>query len=203
MTNHEKYKAAFSVLQPTRELELEDPMMNNQKKITLSTTWATIRAYNKINFNSTICYNDGSNWIVGVGSFIYKSKSGEEALSMIISEFSVKKIPDLKKEIRGIYSFAIYKNEVVYFFNDYYGLFETIFGIVEEKGYFVGTNWADIIGFNNISSTGTQGVFRCETCYNRTDLEGAHWHDNNVNAMLGSKISGTEIHTKNNISLLK
>ena len=32
MTNHEKYKAAFSVLQPTRELELEDPMMNNQKK---------------------------------------------------------------------------------------------------------------------------------------------------------------------------
>ncbi len=33
MTNHEKYKAAFSVLQPTRELELEDPMMNNQKKI--------------------------------------------------------------------------------------------------------------------------------------------------------------------------
>ena len=120
-------------------------LMNNQKKITLSTTWATIRAYNKINFNSTICYNDGSNWIVGVGSFIYKSKSGEEALSMIISEFSVKKIPDLKKEIRGIYSFAIYKNEVVYFFNDYYGLFETIFGIVEEKGYFVGTNWADII----------------------------------------------------------
>ena len=33
MTNHEKYKAAFSVLQPTRELELEDPMMNHQKKI--------------------------------------------------------------------------------------------------------------------------------------------------------------------------
>ena len=32
MTNHEKYKEAFSVLQPTRELELEDPMMNNQKK---------------------------------------------------------------------------------------------------------------------------------------------------------------------------
>ena len=32
MTNHEKYKAAFSVLQPTRELELEDPMMNNLKK---------------------------------------------------------------------------------------------------------------------------------------------------------------------------
>ena len=59
------------------------------------------------------------------------------------------------------------------------------------------TNWTDIIGFNNISSTGTQGVFRCETCYNRTDWEGVHWHDNNVNAMLGSKISGTEIHTKN------
>ena len=24
------------------------------------------------------------------------------------------------------------------------------------------TNWTDIIGFNDISSTGTQGVFRCE-----------------------------------------
>lgn len=59
------------------------------------------------------------------------------------------------------------------------------------------TNWTDIIGFNDISSTGTQGVFRCETCYNLTNWKGAHWHDNNVNAMLGSKISGTEIHTKN------
>ena len=59
------------------------------------------------------------------------------------------------------------------------------------------TNWADIIGFTNINSTGTQGWFRCETCYNLTNWEGAHWHDNNVNAMLGSKISGTEIHTKN------
>lgn len=59
------------------------------------------------------------------------------------------------------------------------------------------TNWADIIGFNNISSTGTQGIFRCETCYNLTNWKGAHWHDNSVNAMLGSKISGTEIHTKN------
>ena len=59
------------------------------------------------------------------------------------------------------------------------------------------TDWADIICFNNISSTGTQGWFRCETCYNLTNWKGAHWHDNNVNAMLGSKISGTEIHTKN------
>lgn len=59
------------------------------------------------------------------------------------------------------------------------------------------TNWTDIIGFNDISSTGTQGIFRCETCYNLTNWEGAHWHDNYVNAMLGSKISGTEIHTKN------
>ena len=32
MKNHEKYKAAFSVLQPTRELELEVPTMHEQKK---------------------------------------------------------------------------------------------------------------------------------------------------------------------------
>ena len=32
MTNHEKYKAAFSVLQPTRELELEVPTMEGQKR---------------------------------------------------------------------------------------------------------------------------------------------------------------------------
>lgn len=120
-------------------------LLKNQNKVTLNTTWATIRAYKKINISSAICFSDGSNWIVGVGSFIYKSKTGEEALSMIISEFSASKIPDLKKVIRGIYSFAIYKNEVVYFFNDYYGLFETIYGIVEEKGYYVGTNLADII----------------------------------------------------------
>lgn len=58
-------------------------------------------------------------------------------------------------------------------------------------------NWADIIGFSNISSTGTQGTFRCETCYNSSDWKGAHWHDNTTYAMLGSKVSGTEVHTKN------
>ena len=32
MTNHEKYKAAFSVLQPTQDLDLEADFMNGQKK---------------------------------------------------------------------------------------------------------------------------------------------------------------------------
>lgn len=59
------------------------------------------------------------------------------------------------------------------------------------------TNWADIIGFNNISSTGAQGTFRCETCYNNSNWKGVHWHDNATFAMLGNKVNGTEVHTKN------
>ena len=119
----ERATAVLPIYSSASSSSLSFDLLKNQNKVTLNTTWATIRAYKKINISSAICFSDGSNWIVGVGSFIYKSKTGEEALSMIISEFSASKISDLKKVIRGIYSFAIYKNEVVYFFNDYYGLF--------------------------------------------------------------------------------
>ena len=53
----------------TSNLDTSD-LLKNQNKVTLNTTWATIRAYKKINISSAICFSDGSNWIVGVGSFI-------------------------------------------------------------------------------------------------------------------------------------
>lgn len=59
-------------------------------------------------------------------------------------------------------------------------------------------NWADILGFTDISTSGTNGTFRCETCYNNADYKGAHWHDNSTNALLGNLISGTTNHIRSN-----
>lgn len=59
-------------------------------------------------------------------------------------------------------------------------------------------NWVDIIGFTDISTTGTSGTFRCETSYGNSDWKGAHWHDNATYALIGNTISGTMNHIRNN-----
>lgn len=45
------------------------------------------------------------------------------------------------------------------------------------------TTWADLLGFTDISSGGTTGTFRWETCYNGSN-SGIHWHDNATNAIV-------------------
>lgn len=51
------------------------------------------------------------------------------------------------------------------------------------------TNWQDLIGFNDVSSSGTSGVFRWETTYSSSN--GIHWHDNATNAL----VNGSHNHT--------
>lgn len=60
-------------------------------------------------------------FIAAVGSFLYKSKTGSEALSEIFNDFSGD-VNKIKKKCVGIYSFIILKNNEVYIFNDYYGI---------------------------------------------------------------------------------
>ena len=45
------------------------------------------------------------------------------------------------------------------------------------------TNWQDLLGFTDVSTNGTTGQFRFETCYNNI-YKGVHWHDNATNAIV-------------------
>lgn len=52
------------------------------------------------------------------------------------------------------------------------------------------TNWQDLIGFTDVSSSGTNGTFRWETCYGYTGSNyiGIHWHDNSTNALVNGSV---------------
>lgn len=43
-------------------------------------------------------------------------------------------------------------------------------------------NWTDLMGFTDVSASGSNGTFRWETGYNGNN--GIHWHDNATNAMV-------------------
>ena len=43
--------------------------------------------------------------------------------------------------------------------------------------------WVDLIGFTDTSTSGKNGTFRWETCYNGSN-KGIHWHDNATNAFV-------------------
>lgn len=45
-------------------------------------------------------------------------------------------------------------------------------------------NWMDIIGFTDVSTSGSTGQFRFETGYGNTAYGGIHWHDNATNAII-------------------
>lgn len=122
--------------------DLVDRMGSKERKI-LSTGWSSVWCYNKININNNNHFEDSKDWIVGVGTYIYKHQKDSEALRLILEDFTPKTISCLKKTIRGVYSILLFKDGIIYCFNDYYGLFDTIYGNTG-KGFFVGNNLADI-----------------------------------------------------------
>lgn len=50
------------------------------------------------------------------------------------------------------------------------------------------TDWQDLLGFTDVSSGGTNGTFRWETCYNY-NAPGIHWHDNATNALVNGSVT--------------
>ena len=67
--------------------------------------------------------------------------------------------------------------------------FSVCFWGVTENSSTLTTNWQDLIGFTDVSSSGTNGTFRWETCYGSTGtLNGIHWHDNATNALVNGSV---------------
>lgn len=103
-----------------------------------------VLARNKLNVNDGIFYENGEDWVLCVGTYIYKHTTGEEALKQILSDFKDSgDIVTLKKRIIGIYAICLYKSKKFFVFNDYYGLYDINY--VENKDIKVSTNLSDII----------------------------------------------------------
>ena len=67
--------------------------------------------------------------------------------------------------------------------------FSVCFWGMTENSSTLTTNWQDLIGFTDVSSSGTNGIFRWETCYGSTGtLNGIHWHDNATNALVNGSV---------------
>lgn len=51
--------------------------------------------------------------------------------------------------------------------------------------------WQDLIGFNDVNTSGTTGIFRWETYYTNGGgtLAGIHWHDNATNALVNGSVN--------------
>ncbi len=112
-----------------------------------------------------------SNITVVSGTATYKAgKTGANALNLnsrvtISSEF-----------LKGIQTFSI------------------CFWAMTEASSTITADWTDLIGFNDVSSGGTGGVFRWETCYTYNS-PGIHWHDNGTNALVNG--SHNHVNTRN------
>lgn len=67
--------------------------------------------------------------------------------------------------------------------------FSVCFWGMTEDSSTITTNWQDLIGFNDVSSSGTTGTFRWESYYSATNnLNGIHWHDNGTNALVSGSV---------------
>lgn len=109
-------------------------------------TWAEVNnnliatyTYEKIcsPHNNYYCSEDGDFCII-VGTWIYKGQTGEETIHSILSEFTPDKIGQLKHDIIGMWSAVLSKNNEIYIFNDYYGLYDVCY-FINETQLVVGT----------------------------------------------------------------
>lgn len=83
-----------------------------------------VSVFKKLKVNNLKNYYKFSDneYIVGIGTYIYKQKMGEDALKCILRDFDLNQLLELKQQINGVYTILIYRNNEHYIFNDYYGL---------------------------------------------------------------------------------
>lgn len=82
-------------------------------------------------------------YVIATGTYIYKGKIGYEAAEQIFNDFNLSMIPFLKKEILGYWSIIIHKNGINAIFNDYYGIYDTLYAFYDET-IIIGNSLADI-----------------------------------------------------------
>lgn len=101
----------------------------------------------KLKVQSCNSYFSSEGFIVGVGTYIYKNETGLSSLQLIFKDFlDTLDVAEIKKKIKGVYSFCICLHNEVYVFNDYYGLYDVYYGN-NHNGYFIGNEVSDLSFF--------------------------------------------------------
>ncbi|MCT4614489.1 MAG: hypothetical protein N4A49_06405 [Marinifilaceae bacterium] len=96
---------------------------------------ALLAVFNKrIKQQENFYSNDSNDYVVVVGTIIYKRKSGVNALKLLLDDFDGNVI-DIKKKCLGIYTICIKKNNEIFLFNDYYAVYDVYYNI-DSKDYF-------------------------------------------------------------------
>lgn len=108
--------------------------IKTQKLVLGSTAFALVS--DKQYVSTCTSYKDTEgNLIAVVGTCIYRGEIGQEALKNILSEFQETEIISLKKELLGIYALLIRKNDKVFIFNDYHGIFDIYYSLHKGDSY--------------------------------------------------------------------
>lgn len=98
----------------------------------------------KLKVQSCNSYFSTEGFIVGVGTYIYKNETGLSSLQLILKDFlETLDVAEIRKKIKGAYSFCICLRNEVYVFNDYYGLYDVYYGN-NHNGYFIGNEVSDL-----------------------------------------------------------
>ena len=73
--------------------------------------------------------SENGDFVIVVGTWIYKKTTGLDAMKQLLSEFSPLKIGQLKKDIVGMWSAVFCKGNTCYVFNDHYGIYDICYSI--------------------------------------------------------------------------
>lgn len=105
----------------------------------LNKTGLSVYSFEKLCHPHTNYYQDkNGDFVIIVGTWIYKKSTGLPVMEQLLKEFSPSKIGLLKKEFVGMYAAIFCKGSTCYIFNDYYGIYDVCYRIDKDQIY-IGT----------------------------------------------------------------
>lgn len=152
--------------------KLEKVIRDNESSFSVSGSFQNEKfscaVFQKINLVSHNIVEDDEGFAYMVGTYMFKGKTGKQVIHYVYDNFSPSRIIEYKKKIVGMWSILVYKNGSVYFFNDYYGLYDLFYndkGDVANAIADVVTTEDTINEYGFIMDVFQQGAFPGETSY--------------------------------------
>lgn len=108
-----------------------------------------IVAFEKANVCFDNYYVNLDDFGVIVGTYIYKDKTGKEAIKNILESFSPNMISVYKKDIVGMWAACIHKDGYTYLFNDYFGLYDVCY--TNNEKFRIGTALGDVADISDVN----------------------------------------------------
>lgn len=125
-------------------LELEDYFKNLKTSIVMNEKCGRITVYKKINVFTHNYFVEGSNYVLGVGTYIYKSKKDSEALKEIYYDLKENTLNSIRKNIYGTYCIITKINEEIKVFIDILDSYRIYYHFAEDGSITLTNTWSHI-----------------------------------------------------------